>query len=165
MSAIEVMAVQNAYGLATDAKDWDWLGDLFTADAEVEHRNGPDPSEHQRWPDRASWLESFSGGFEANLLASQHMMLSHLAEVDGDRARAFCYGNVMIVPKADPAALVTTTAYYDDTLVRVDGVWRISRRTLQQTLTRTAAEVTPLATMVSATSEAAAGRIGFLNDD
>jgi SnoaL-like domain len=165
MSAIEIMAVQNAYGVATDTKRWDWLAEIFTADAKIEHRNGPDPSERQRWEDRASWLESFSGGFEANLLASQHMMLSHLAEVDGDRARAFCYGNVVIVPKANPAALVTTTAYYDDSLVRVDGVWRIARRTLQQTLARTAAQVTPIDTMVSATGEAAGGRIGFLNDD
>ena len=80
------------------------------------------------WNGRAEFKQGFKN-FHDTLDNHQHTMMGHLVHVDGDTARAFCYGNWLLVRNAaegGPAWM--GTGWYDDEFIRTDGVWKIKRR-------------------------------------
>lgn len=157
---IEIMGVQNAYGVAIDARRWDWFQELFTADVQVEYRRA-DGSTLGAWTNRDTFLASFVESHK-QLSSTQHMMLSHLATVDGEQANAFCYGYVKVIYAPRPTDLLSMTSYYDDELIHQDGRWRISKRTFQETLYREISPVPADTPIICVETEVARDEIAFL---
>jgi hypothetical protein len=97
-------------------------------------------------------------------------MSTHVVHVDGDRAHSFCNGGWRLVRRAaDGGPLLDGTGWYDDTLVRTPGGWRITRRICRITWwtgNPSVNEGIPAVKFDLTTSvlrrEAAAGRVGVL---
>lgn len=157
----EIMAAQTAYGAAIDCREWEWFRDLFTTDVVADYRIA-DGTKLGTWEGLDAWLEAFIEIHEP-LIDTQHMMLSHLAKLDGDRGKAFCYGLIKVRYRAKPQELVTMTGYYDDEVRREGGIWKICKRTFQGTLYYQYSPIPEGQQVASAMSEAAAGRISFRN--
>ena len=62
---------------------------------------------------------------------SQHMVGTHLIEIDGDTATCRCYLQAQhIRPAGEEPPLLTVGGRYEDRLVRTADGWRIAHRTL-----------------------------------
>jgi hypothetical protein len=124
----EIIQVTNRYCHAIDAHDWDTLrAKVFLPDAVMEFRPG-DP-DHVR--SGIDGIVDYIAAALTPLDTSQHLVGSHVVDVDGDRATCRCYLHGQHVRKAadgGPHMIVALT--YDDELVRTDGGWRIARRRL-----------------------------------
>jgi hypothetical protein len=153
----EITGLQNAFGLAIDVRRCAWFPGTFTPDVEVEYRLA-DASPLGQWSGLDAWLGDITASHTSS---TQHMMLNHLATVEGDRARAFCCGHVKVVQSQNPGQLRTMTSFYDDELRRTDKGWRISRRVFQQTFQTEVSEISA-EPIISVYTEAARGEIGFL---
>jgi ketosteroid isomerase-like protein len=118
-----ILEVLNLYAFALDARQWDLFDRIFTDDVVAEF--GPAGT---AWTD----LNEFKKGFEsfhATLDSHQHTMMGQLVHVDGDTARAFSYGNWLLIREAaEGGPTWTGTGWYDDELVRTSDGWKISRR-------------------------------------
>jgi len=122
----EIQDLLVAYCTAIDARRWDDLDDLFTGDARIDY--------------------SAVGGAVGNLAETkqflstaltmfptfQHLIANVSVSVDGDTAtaRTMCH-NPMVMPGEDGAEqkVLAVGIWYNDTLRRVDGRWRIASRT------------------------------------
>lgn len=124
----EIIQVANRYCHAIDGHDWETLrSGVFLPDAVVEFRPG-DPA-HQRTD--IDGIVDYIAAALTPLDSSQHLVGSHVVDVDGDRATCRCYLHGQHVRKAaagGPHMIVALT--YDDELVRTAAGWRIARRRL-----------------------------------
>lgn len=120
----DIIQLINLYGLAMDTQRWDLFDRIFTEDVDADYG----PTSH--WTDRASFKRDF-GTFHELFDATQHVMTNHLVTVDRDRAWSHTYGAWRLIRHAagDPPVW-DGTGYYDDTWVRTQSGWRISRRTI-----------------------------------
>lgn len=119
---ISITGIINLYGLAMDTQRWDLFDRIFTEDVDA------DFSAAAHWRDRASFKRDFAA-FHAPFDSTQHVMMNHLVEVEGDVAHAFTYGNWRLVRKAaDGSPFWEGTGWYDDALSRTGEGWRIRRR-------------------------------------
>lgn len=119
----DIIQLVNLYGLAVDSQRWDLFDRIFTADVEA------DFSEAAHWHGLENFKQDFAA-FHDPFDSTQHCMMNHLVEVDGDQAHAFTYGTWRLVRKAvDGNPLWDGSGWYDDELVRHAGGWRIRKRT------------------------------------
>ncbi len=119
---IEITQLINLYGFAVDSQRWELFDRVFTEEVEA------DFSEPAHWYDRESFKRDF-GAFHEPFDSTQHTMMNHLVDVQGDRATAFTYGTWRLVRKAtDGNPLWDGSGWYDDVLVRTEQGWRISHR-------------------------------------
>ncbi len=122
----EIIQVANRYCFAIDAHDWDTLRrGVFTTDAVC------DFGSHLGTREGVDGIIEVIAGALTPLDGSQHLVGSHLVEVDGDTATCRCYlhgQHVRHDVEGDPHFIVALT--YDDELVRTDDGWRIARRRL-----------------------------------
>ena len=118
----EIVQLINLYGLAMDTRRWDLFDRIFTEHVDADYG----PTSH--WHDRESFKRDF-GAFHEVFDATQHVMTNHLVTTDRDTASAHTYGQWRLVRHAagDPPVW-DGSGWYDDTLVRTHGGWRISRR-------------------------------------
>ena len=107
-----IIQIVNLYGFAVDSQRWELFDRIFTADVEA------DFSETAHWRDLASFKSDF-GAFHRIFDSTQHAMMGHLVEVNGDTAHAFTYGNWRLIRKGvEGGDLWEGTGWYDDELVR-----------------------------------------------
>jgi hypothetical protein len=119
--AAAIMAVQNAYAVAIDRRDWDALRRCFTDDASITfgmrlERGGLD--EFMGW----------APPFHNRLARTLHQITTHTAQVEGSSATASCCLNAVLVEPDETEALAIY-GYYDDRLECRNEEWRISSRT------------------------------------
>lgn len=118
-----IIQLLNLYGFAVDTQRWDLFDRIFTEDVEA------DFSEPAHWRDLASFKRDFAA-FHDPFDSTQHCMMNHLVEVDGDTAQAFTYGTWRLVRRGvDGGPLWDGSGWYDDDLVRTAQGWRIRHRT------------------------------------
>jgi hypothetical protein len=112
----------NLYGLAVDSQRWDLFDRIFTDNVDADY------SETAHWRDLATFKRDFAA-FHDPFDSTQHCMMNHLVNVDGDTAQALTYGTWRLVRKAvDGMPLWDGSGWYDDVLVRTDDGWRIKHR-------------------------------------
>lgn len=118
----EIIQLINLYGLAMDTRRWDLFDRIFTEHVDADY------GATSHWHDRESFKRDF-GSFHEVFDATQHVMTNHLVTLDGDTASAHTYGQWRLVRHAagDPPVW-DGSGWYDDTLVRTHGGWRIGRR-------------------------------------
>jgi hypothetical protein len=122
---IAISDVTVRYGMAVDGRDWDAYRAVFTPDAHIDYTDsggiaGP-LDEIVPW--LAAALEPFAG--------LHHNMTNHLAEVDGDSARACTYflAYHTIPDGAGRELVLAVGGHYRDRLVRTaEAGWRIAER-------------------------------------
>lgn len=118
----DIIQLINLYGFAVDTQRWDLFDRIFTVGVEA------DFSAAAHWTDRAAFKRDFAA-FHDPFDSTQHVMMNHLVEVDGDQAHAFTYGTWKLIRKAvDGSPQWDGTGWYDDALVRTAEGWRIRRR-------------------------------------
>jgi hypothetical protein len=120
---LEIQELFARYSHAIDTMDWDLLDDVFTADAHIDYSSMGGIvgtlAEQKAFLD-ANLPTIFTPGY-------QHMVANTLFEIDGDtaRTRTICF-NPMVIQ--DEKHVLFCGLWYRDTLVRVDGRWRIKER-------------------------------------
>jgi hypothetical protein len=82
----------NLYGFAVDSQRWDLFDRIFTADVEA------DFSEAAHWHDLKKFKADFAV-FHKPFDSTQHAMMNHLVNVEGDVAHAFTYGTWRLIRK------------------------------------------------------------------
>lgn len=121
-----IIKILNRYGIAMDTRRWDLFDTIFTSDVELEYPRAG-------WRDLATFKTDFALAHE-RFDATQHAMMNHLVEVDGDTASAFTYCAWRLICRGttDDDVLgnnsVEGTAWYDDSLILTADGWRIKRR-------------------------------------
>jgi hypothetical protein len=88
----------------------------------------------------ARQVEEAFAAFAATMRRSFHLNGQHVVELDGDAATGITYCQVKHVSDADGHEVITDSSVrYDDTYVRRDGRWFISRRIARFTMHETRA--------------------------
>jgi SnoaL-like domain len=160
---VAITQLVNLYGLAVDSQQWHLFDSIFTSGVDADYG----ASSH--WTSLDQFKSDFAA-FHDPFDSTQHTMSTHVVHVDGDRAHSFCNGGWRLVREAaDGGPVWDGTGWYDDTLVRTLGGWRIARRVCRITwwtgnpsVNETIAGVKfDLATSVLR-HEAEAGRVGVL---
>lgn len=106
---------------AQDAKDWPAVAASYTPDAVYVHPAGR--------LEGADAIVTRTRAALERLDASQHLLGSHLVEVDGDVARSSCYFHAQHVREgAVGGDHYVIAGDYTDTLVRTPDGWRIAER-------------------------------------
>ncbi len=72
-------------------------------------------------------LAQFAAGFGTGMAGARHWTNNHIVEGEGDSATHTCYLNLI---QTNDGAKSMITGLYNDTLVKVDGQWRFSSRTV-----------------------------------
>ncbi|MDB5972480.1 MAG: hypothetical protein JWQ90_4930 [Hydrocarboniphaga sp.] len=166
MSQPDIMSIiqlVNLYGVAVDAQRWDLFDRIFTDDVDADY------SESAHWRDRARFKSDFAA-FHAPFDSTQHCMMNHLVQVDGDSAQAFTYGSWRLVRHAAGGSpLWDGSGWYDDEVMRTQAGWRIRKRicrvvwwTGNPTVNETIPGVKFELNACVLRREGEAGRVGFL---
>lgn len=117
-----VIDLCNRYALALDERDWAALENCFMPDA-VFHRPTGEPL-----VGFAAILARSRGALDC-LDASQHLIGSHVVEVNGDQANSTCYFHAQHVRAgAIGGSLFVIAGSYRDDLRRTSDGWRIFER-------------------------------------
>jgi ketosteroid isomerase-like protein len=115
-----IAAIQNAYGVALDEREFDALAAVFVEDCVVHFapdRTWAGRTEFQRW----------AADFHVPIRATLHQISGHTARVDGHRATARCALHAVLVGYLGLTAVHVFARYTDELMRDVDG-WRIVRR-------------------------------------
>lgn len=119
---LEIQQLLVAYSTAIDARRFDDLDQVFTADAYIDYRamGGVDG----RYPEVKAWLAQVLPNFPAYA----HMLGNFDVRVTGDTAtaRTLCF-NPMVLG-GDDAQVLFCGLWYDDEFVRTAEGWRMTRR-------------------------------------
>ncbi len=122
----EIIQVTNRYCFAIDAHEWDTLRtSVFLPDAVC------DFGSHLGVREGVDGIIDAIATALTPLDGSQHLVGSHVVDVDGDTATCRCYLHGQHIRHdvgGDPHFIVALT--YDDELVRTADGWRIARRAL-----------------------------------
>jgi len=120
---LEIQDLLARYSNAIDTMQWDQLDALFTDDADIDYTSMG--GIRGTLAEQKAFLEAnlptiFAKGF-------QHLAATTLFDIDGDvaRIRTICF-NPMVFE--DTKHVMFCGMWYQDTLVRVDGSWRIRTR-------------------------------------
>ena len=116
-----IVAVQNNYARSIDTRNWSELRTCFADTAVItfgipRQQGGPD--------EFLAWAPPFHERFARTL----HQTSTHRSRIEGDAAVATCYLHALLID-LDEQGGTEIFGHYDDTLVRVDGGWRIETRT------------------------------------
>lgn len=115
-----ITAVQNAYAVAIDSRDWSALRSCFTHDASIGFGR----------PARVGDLDEFlewAPPFHAELGETLHQITTHQVRLGNDGADASCYLHAVLLD-AGGGASTSVFGRYDDVFARVGGRWFIRRR-------------------------------------
>jgi hypothetical protein len=120
---LEIQDLLARYSDAIDTMQWDKLDALFTGDADIDYTSMG--GIRGTLAEQKAFLEAnlptiFQRGF-------QHLAATSLIEIDGDAAqvRTICF-NPMVLE--DQQHVMFCGMWYQDSMVRVDGAWRIKVR-------------------------------------
>jgi 3-phenylpropionate/cinnamic acid dioxygenase small subunit len=125
---LDIEDLLTRYCAAIDAKDFDLLDEVFTADATIDYtRSG---GIRDAYPAVKSWLTTVLAPFRV----VQHLITNVRVEIDGDRARSVCYFfNPMGLPRKDEGVhTFFCGGIYRDQLIRTERGWRITERVNDQ---------------------------------
>ena len=112
----------NLYGFAVDSQQWSLFDRIFTEDVEA------DFSESAHGHNLETFKNDFAV-FHDPFDSTQHCMMNHMVNVDGDKANSMTYGTWRLVRKAtDGNPLWDGSGWYDDAWVRTEAGWRIRHR-------------------------------------
>ena len=114
------------YGWCIDHRKFDALDELFLPDAIV-HYDVQDGT-RAPWREMKGWLPQ---GLEV-FRTTQHNMSNPMVELEGDRARSRTYAHLIHVQELRDGgtSVMRHHAIYRDEWVRLDGAWRLGKRTL-----------------------------------
>jgi SnoaL-like domain len=119
---LSIMNTINLYGLAVDTQRWELFDRIFSDDVDADFGTS-------HWRDLASFKRDFAA-FHDPFSSTQHTMMNHLVDVDGDVAQAFTYGSWRLIRKGiEGRDFWEGTGWYDDQLLRSKDGWLIKRRT------------------------------------
>ena len=121
---LEIREVFGRYALTVDARDASGWAALFTDDGIFEIEAGEGGPRFQfRGTDQ---LEAFVHAHGSMVPGTRHMMTGFVTTVDGDEATDHCtlVGHVNRPDKV----YIFASGWYETTLRKVDGRWRIARR-------------------------------------
>ena len=120
---LEIQDLLARYSNAIDTMEFDRLDELFTSDADIDYTSmggirGSLAEQKKFLVDSLPTI--FQRGF-------QHLAATTLFEIDGDtaRIRTICF-NPMVLK--DQEHVLFCGMWYQDSLVRQDGTWRIQKR-------------------------------------
>ncbi len=116
---LDIQRVITDYAWACDNRDWALLKSVFTDDAHLDYSSTEGPAGSR--DEVVAWLEQ-----SLSQVLIQHVVSNFQIDLDGDRAtvRAMFYTAVEL-PGLDE--MLMTGGYYDETLVRTSGGWKIQR--------------------------------------
>ena len=113
------------YATALDSKQYHLLGDVFTADAQVEYTG-------IGRCDGLAEVQALVSRVLDQCAETQHILSNYCIDIDGDTARARCYLQALHVGKGDfSGKTMTVWGEYIDELKRLSGSWRIHKRQLR----------------------------------
>lgn len=119
---VAIVNLCNLYAAATDAQEWSLFDRVFTADVHVDF-GGP-----ARFDGLATLKQVFDA-IHAPFAITMHQNTNHQVLVSGDTATCLSYVHGRFVREVPEGGnMFESTGWYDDTLVRTDAGWRISRR-------------------------------------
>lgn len=105
------------FAAATDARDWETIAALLTADAVAYGAHGPEAV--------VARMQAHLGGVGP----TQHLLGNHRVDVDGHRARTRTYGRVYHVGAGPMAgSFYECLGEYDSRWVRTPAGWRMTHR-------------------------------------
>ena len=117
----EIAELCARYATALDARDWGLLESCFAPAPVFVHPGG-------RLEGFAAILQRTRAAL-APLTATQHLLGTMVAEVDGDTARSVCYFQAQHVRAGTPGGeRYIIAGRYADTLTRTAGGWKITER-------------------------------------
>lgn len=128
MTVAEIAA---RYAQAVDRRDEAAVAALFTEDAVfVLDPMMRMPEQPEQWEGATAIAQGVIAGL-TGLIATRHEIGGQTTETDGDTVTAYtyCQAHHIFERKGEPTDEVMAVRYLD-TLVKVDGQWRISRREL-----------------------------------
>ncbi len=150
---LDIIATFSRFASGIDRRDWELYRSVFTDEIDVDYTSYRPGSKSRMAADL--WVDRAKGLFPG-LDASQHSLSNPAIEIDGDTASATMYlvaEHFLTNDQGDNS--YTIGGYYSDSLVREDGVWRISAKRLTVTWNRGNRHVLTLAAARAA--ERAAG--------
>jgi len=122
---LEIAALLTRYAVAIDTKQFDLLDTVFTPDAVIDYTSAG--GIRGTFPEVKQWLADTLAMFPM----TQHLVGNHHIELHGRQAasRSYFY-NPMGLPNdaGDGLKLFFVGGYYNDTLRRRRGGWRITER-------------------------------------
>jgi 3-phenylpropionate/cinnamic acid dioxygenase small subunit len=123
---LEIQQLIYRYAWLIDTRDFGALATVFAPGAEVHYNVFGGVK--QTWPEIESFLRM---GLSLHRV-TQHQMSNPLVDLDGDRATARSYGNLVHVQELldGKPSYVVQHAIYHDVLVRRPEGWRITSRRL-----------------------------------
>ena len=123
---LEIQQLVYRYAWLIDTRDFEALDTVFAPDAEVHYNVFGGVK--QAWPEVKAFLRM---GLSLHRV-TQHQMSNPLVELDGDRAAARTYGNLVHVQELldGKPSYVVQHAIYHDALARLPIGWRITSRRL-----------------------------------
>jgi 3-phenylpropionate/cinnamic acid dioxygenase small subunit len=112
------------YATGIDRRDWPLFRTVFTDDCELDYGQ------------IGSWrgvdaVTDFMDQVHAAAGHTLHRITNQAVDVEGDRATARSYVDVLIMAADSPTG-VNAAGFYDDDLVRTPRGWRIARRRFTQ---------------------------------
>ena len=119
---LEIQQLLVAYSTAIDARRFDDLDQVFTADAYIDYRAMGGIDGH--YPEVKAWLAQVLPNFPAYA----HMLGNVDVRVTGDTAtaRTLCF-NPMVLG-GDDAQVLFCGLWYDDEFIRTADGWRMTKR-------------------------------------
>lgn len=118
---IEIHDLLARYNHAIDAGDAPAWAATFTSDGAF--------TSSGRTRTGTQELQAFAVDFATRMPGSRHWVSNVVIEGDDDRATMRCYLQLLKTGAGSPPT-IATTARYEDTLRRVDGVWKFASRTV-----------------------------------
>ena len=129
---LEIEDLLVLYTHAIDTKDWDLLDQVFTPDAEIDYLEVGGLK--GAFPEIKAWLAKTLDIYPSY----QHMLGKSVVKLDGDKAECrTIVHNPMVLPvddkgsydpKGQPKPAFFVGCWYEDTCVRTDKGWRISKK-------------------------------------
>ena len=121
---VEIERLINIYNVATDHGEWRRVADCFTADGVFHGAYGS-------WNMGEQW-EAFGARSErrtTEMGPTRHFVTNILTDVDGDVATSSSF---VLVTRTMPdnSTVVSLAGEYQDELVKVDGQWRFTSRSV-----------------------------------
>ncbi len=124
----EIRELVSRYNKAIDTGDADGYAATFTPDGEFVGIVGTFKGHDE--------LRAFAADYAVNpemsdFASAQHWVTNLVVDGDGDDATAFSH-LMMVKPDGEHGSIILV-GHYDDTLHRVDGAWRFTRRVVNAT--------------------------------
>jgi hypothetical protein len=159
----EVIGIINLYALAVDTRRFDLFDRVFTNDIKADFGG------EAQWNDLPSLKRDFTASHEA-FDATQHITTNHQVVVNSDQAYALSYVNARFIRRMPEGGTLTQSyGWYDDSLIRTDEGWKISKRVCRaiwatdSPLAPPSRFGTPVLQTYALSQEAASGNISYLD--